>query len=191
MTTGDEALSKLIEGNGRFVSFKLQNPNRGPETRAEVAKGQNPFAIVVGCSDSRVPPEIIFDQGIGDIFVVRTAGNTVDNLALGSIEYAVEHLHVMLIVVLGHKRCGAIEATVKGIDAPGHVKEVVDAIRPVIATAKDKPGDLVDNAVRTNIESTVAKLNNSRPILANKVRAGKLKVVGAYYDLDDGKVTLL
>jgi len=191
MITSDEALDRLIEGNGRFVSFRLQHPNRGPETRAEVAKGQNPFAIVVGCSDSRVPPEIIFDQGIGDIFVVRTAGNVVDDLALGSIEYAVERLRVPLIVVMGHKRCGAVEATVKGVDAPGHIKQVIETIRPVIETAKDRPGDIVENAVKANIESTVAKLNNSRPILASKVRSGKLKVVGAYYDLDDGRVVLL
>jgi carbonic anhydrase len=134
--TGDQALQELMNGNKRYVAAELAHPNQTAARRAEVAKGQDPFAIIVGCSDSRVPPEIIFDQGLGDLFVTRVAGNIVDDVVLGSIEYAAEHLGVPLIVVLGHKRCGAVEAAAKGGDAPVHIRSLVEAIKPAIKKAK-------------------------------------------------------
>jgi carbonic anhydrase len=186
--TSAGALQRLIDGNQRFVESKATHEHQQADRRAEVAKGQNPFAVIVCCSDSRVPPEIVFDQGLGDVFVVRTAGNVVDDVGLGSIEYAVEHFGVPLIVVLGHDRCGAVTAAVAGGEAHGHVQAIVDAIRPAVEKVKGRPGDTVDNAMRANVSDTVEKLSTTPPILPDRVKAGKLKIVGARYDLDDGHV---
>jgi carbonic anhydrase len=154
----------------------------------EVAKGQHPIAIIVGCSDSRVAPEIVFDQGLGDLFVVRVAGNVVDDHAIGSIEYAVEHLHASLIVVLGHDRCGAVQAAISGDDAPGHIQSLVESIRPAVEAAKSEPGDLLDNAINENVRRVVNQLQTSQPILGQEVQEGHLQVVGARYLLDGGSV---
>lgn len=189
--SNERFVQKLLDGNKRYVDGKPSHPNQTPERRRHVAKGQHPFAVVVCCSDSRVPPEIIFDQGIGDLFVVRVAGNIVDDAGLGSIEYAAEHLHVSLIVVLGHERCGAVEAAVKGGEAPGHIKSLLETIRPAVEKAKGKPGDLAENAMRTNVKMVVDHLKASKPILEHLVHKGTLTVVGARYDLDDGMVTLM
>lgn len=189
--SGNQALQKLMDGNKHYVAAKLNHPNQTAERRAEIAKGQHPFAVIVGCSDSRVPPEIIFDQGLGDLFVVRVAGNIVDDVALGSIEYAVEHLGASLIVVLGHERCGAVDATIKGGEAPGHIGSLVEAIKPAVEKAKGKPGDLLDNAVKTNVEMIVNKLESSKPILSESVEKNKLKIIGARYDLDSGEVVII
>ena len=186
--TADEALARLKAGNERFVSGKVVHPNSDAERRTEVAKGQKPFAIIVGCSDSRVGPEVVFDQGLGDLFVVRTAGNVVDDVALGSIEYAVEHLGAPMILVLGHTHCGAVAAAVAGGEAHGHVESVVERIKPAVEETKGKPGDAVDNAVRANVRNVVNQLRNAGPILSGMVKSGKLKVVGGVYDLDAGKV---
>ena len=140
---GDRALQKLMEGNTRYVSARLAHPNQTPARRAEVSEGQHPFAVIVGCSDSRLPPEIIFDQGLGDLFVVRLAGHVLNDEALGSIEYAVEHLGTQLIMVLGHDRCGAVTAAVKEGDASGHLGSIMKAIAPAVKKAKDRPGDLL------------------------------------------------
>jgi carbonic anhydrase len=184
-------VQKLLDGNRRYVDGKPSHSNQTPERRNQVAKGQHPFAVVVSCSDSRVPPEIIFDQGIGDLFVVRVAGNIVDDGGLGSIEYAAEHLHVSLIVVLGHERCGAVEAAVKGGEAPGHIKSLVETIRPAVENARGRPGDLAENAMRGNVKLVVDRLKASKPILEHLVHKGTLSVIGARYDLDDGQVTLI
>lgn len=189
--SNERFVQKLIDGNKRYVDGKPSHPNQTLERRGHVAKGQHPFAVVVSCSDSRVPPEIVFDQGIGDLFVVRVAGNIVDDAGLGSIEYAAEHLHVSLIVVLGHERCGAVEAVVKGGEAPGHIESLVEAIRPAVEKAKGEPGDLAENAMRTNVKMVVGHLKASKPILEHLVHNGTLLVVGARYDLDDGMVTLM
>ncbi|MEW6386924.1 MAG: carbonic anhydrase [Thermodesulfobacteriota bacterium] len=189
--TADQARKYLKDGNKRFVAAQFDNAKKSDVRRTEVAKGQKPFAIIVGCSDSRVPPGAVFDQGLGDLFVIRLAGNIVDDAALGSIEYAVEHLGAPLIVVLGHQRCGAVEAAVQGGKLPGHLPAVVNAIKPAVAKAKGRPGNLLDNAIRANVALVVAKLQSSAPILATAVREGKVKVVGAYYDLDTGKVSFL
>lgn len=186
--SGSQALQKLMEGNHRYVSSKFARPNSSAKRRADVAKGQHPFAVILGCADSRVPPEIVFDQGLGDLFVVRVAGNIADPASIGSIEYAVEHLGVRLVLVLGHERCGAVDATVKGADAPGHIGKLVDAIRPAVEKIKDQPGDMVDNAVRANVKLVVEQLETSEGILTDRVVEGKLKIVGGRYDLETGIV---
>jgi carbonic anhydrase len=186
--TADEALQRLKDGNQRFVEGKAAHPHQQADRRAEIAKSQHPFAIVVCCSDSRVPPEIVFDQGLGDVFVIRTAGNVVDDVGLGSVEYAVEHFGVPLVVVLGHDRCGAVRAAVAGGEAPGHVEAIVSAIRPAVEKTKAEPGDPVANAVRANVNDMVQKLCTTAPILPDRVQAGTLTVVGARYDMDDGHV---
>lgn len=189
--TADVARQKLLDGNKHFVEAKLLHPDQSAERRTEVAKGQHPFAAVVSCSDSRVPPEIIFDQGVGDLFVVRLAGNILDDAAIGSLEYAVEHLGVSAIVVLGHERCGAVEATLKGGEAPGHIGSLTHAIQPAVEKTKGLPGDALDNAVRANVANGVELLKESAPILKEAVEKHHLTVIGARYDLDDGAVTFL
>lgn len=181
-------LDALKAGNARFVAGQAVHSNQTVDRRTEVAAGQHPFAIIVGCSDSRVPPEIVFDQGLGDLFVVRVAGNIVDDHALGSIEYAAEHLHVPLVVVLGHDKCGAVDAAVSGGEVPGHIASIVDAIKPAVEEAKSEQGNLLDNAIDANIRRVVYEIRHSEPILGHEVEAGKLTVVGARYKLDSGQV---
>ena len=136
----DEALNRLKAGNDRFARSKVSAGKPVAARRIATAKAQHPFAIIVACADSRTSPEIVFDQNIGDLFVVRTAGNLVDDFALGSIEYAVEHLGSRLIVVLGHERCGAVQAALAGGSAPGHIEALVQAIQPAVAASKSKAG---------------------------------------------------
>lgn len=194
MTTNPEvgqAIQKLIEGNRRFFLSRQSHPNQHSERRQELMKGQKPFAVIIGCSDSRVSPEIIFDQGLGDLFIIRVAGNIVDDIALGSIEYAVEHLGTQLVMVLGHSKCGAVTATVQGGDAPGHIASIVAAIEPSIEKAKKIPGDLTDNTIKMNARHVTGQIQAAEPILAEMFRRGKIAVVSAYYDIDTGEVTLL
>jgi carbonic anhydrase len=189
----DEALKTLLDGNKRYVSGKTKGPNRSAARREELAKGQHPIAIVVSCSDSRVPPELLFDQGFGDLFVVRTAGNIVDSIELGSIEYAVDHLGAKLILVLGHERCGAVTAALQGGDAPGNIKSVIDAIKPAIEKGKARHsghGEVLDTCIISNVKQVAEKIRTTKPILSEKVEDGMLKVVGAYYDLDSGAVNM-
>jgi len=191
--TADEALQRLEKGNARFVAGHLSSttPATIAASRRKVAQGQKPFAIIVGCSDSRVGPEVIFDQRVGDIFVIRTAGEVVDPVALGSIEYAVAHLGSPLIVVLGHERCGAVAAAVAGAKEPGHIATVLKAIEPAVRQTKGQPGDAVDNAVRQQALDVERQLQNAGPILKQAVQSGTLKIVAARYDLDSGEVSLL
>ncbi len=187
-----EAISKLKEGNGRYTNGNLQHPGQTAERRIELAKSQHPFAIIVDCSDSRVPPEIVFDQGLGDLFIFRVAGNVIDDHGLGSIEYAVDHLGVRLIVVLGHQRCGAVQAAKETIGAkgkaPGHIESLVTAIKPAVeATAKDD----LETTVKANVKNVVQALRSSTPILKAKVDSGEIQVIGGYYSLDTGAVTFL
>jgi carbonic anhydrase len=193
--------ARLMEGNARYVSGHSTHPNQTAERRTVEASTQHPFAVVVCCSDSRVSPEIVFDQGIGDLFVVRTAGNRLDDLILASIEYAVDHLHCPLVVVLGHERCGAVSAALDaeagaggdpGHDAPAvasHIPALVKALHDAVADAKGKPGDPVENAVLANIRIVTRDLPVQSPLLAEQMKAGKLQVVGLRYDLDTGAVT--
>ena len=187
----DVALKRLQVGNAHFVEDITTRTNKNAKRRAVVAQGQKPFAIVVSCSDSRVAPEVIFDQGLGDLFVVRTAGHVVDAVGLGSIEYAVEHLGPSLIVVLGHERCGAVAAAVAGGKTHGHLPAIVKAIKPAVAKTKGQPGDAVDNAVREHVREVTEQLAKAGPVLADRVKAGNLKVVGARYDIDTGRVQFI
>ena len=188
----DDAIFRLKEGNRRYTSGNLQHPHQSSENRAELVESQHPFAVIVGCADSRVPPEILFDQGLGDLFVLRVAGNVVGDLGLGSVEYAVEHLAVRLVVVLGHQGCGAVKAakatiTARG-KAPGHIQSLVIAIRPAVeATTSDD----LEMTVKRNVKDVVQTLRSSTPVLNSKVDAGELCVIGAYYSLDTSAVTFL
>ncbi len=190
--TADQAMKNLLEGNDRFVSGNVVHPDQSiAERRAELVSAQHPFAVVVTCSDSRVPPEIVFDQGLGDIFVVRTAGEVMDNVTLGTVEYAVDHLNVPLVMVLGHDGCGAVEAAVSGGEAPGHIADLVEAIKPAVETAKGMKGDLLNNSIDVNTQNIVDELRSSQPILAPAVKGGTLKIVGARYRLDSGAVKIM
>jgi len=187
-----EAISKLKEGNGRYTSGNLQHPAQTTERRTELAKSQHPFAVILSCSDSRVPPEIVFDQGLGDLFVVRVAGNVMNDENLGSIEYAVDHLGVRLILVLGHQSCGAVKAAKETIaakgKAPGHIQSLVTAIKPAVEATVN--GDL-DATIKANVKHVADALRSSTPILKGKVDSGEMKVIGGYYNLDTGAVSFL
>jgi carbonic anhydrase len=185
----EKRLEELLEGNRRFFEERQVHPHASSARRMEVVRGQEPFAIILACSDSRVPPEILFDQGLGDLFVVRTAGNVIDDTALGSIEYAVAHLGVRLVVVLGHTNCGAVGAAMKGGGAKGHLGSVMKALHGAVEEARRLQGDTHDLASRRNVELTVAGLKSSEPILAPL--AGGLDVVGCYYDLGTGRVRVI
>lgn len=183
-----KALQRLKDGNANFVKNKTKHPNLGTERRALLRTGQNPLAVIVSCSDSRVPPEIVFDQGLGDLFVVRSAGNTVEKLGLGSIEYAVAVLNSPLIVVMGHEYCGAVAAAMSGKPAPGHIADVVKSIGPALPENSCQMKDKLDCGILGNIDAVVSQIQASEPILAPLVKSGKLQVVGAYYDFESGKV---
>lgn len=193
----DEVLAKLIEGNKRFVEGKLKNPGRSPKDFQALAAGQAPPTIVLGCADSRVSPEILFDQGVGELFVVRGAGNMVGSgpILKGSIEFAVEVLGARLIIVLGHTECGACASAIKFIDdkksLPGSIEGLVDYIRPSVRMVAGQPGDKLANVTKANVLAGVKKLSESDPILAKYVKAGELKVVGAVYHLATGKVEMV
>lgn len=189
--TPNSALKKLMAGNQRYIEQKRTFPDQARSRVVEVAKGQHPFATILACSDSRVAPEIIFDQGLGDLFDIRVAGNFLDDVVLGNIEYAALELGVPLLVILGHERCGAVKAALDGKAVPGHISTLVAAIKPAVDSTKGQTGDAWDNAVRANVKMNVNKLQSSSPILAEAVKAGKLKVVGGRYDLDSGKVEII
>ena len=188
VVTAEEALDELKKGNARHVESDYNHENHSHRRLEEVAKGQKPHAVILTCSDSRLPPELIFDKGLGDLFVIRVAGNVAGNSELGSIEYAAEHLNVPLVIVMGHKRCGAVQAAASGGDPGGHISSLVKQIEPAVQRAKSMAGDLVDNAVHANVDLVVRNLRNSGPILKELVESGRLKVLGAYYDIDSGNV---
>lgn len=191
--TGEQALKSLMDGNLRFADGNSSHPNASLERRAELVAGQHPFAVVVGCSDSRIPPELIFDQGLGDIFVIRTAGEVLDNVSIASIEYAVEHLGVPLVVVLGHDNCGAVTAAVNGGEVEGHLGCLMDFIEPTVNEARETgdQSDLLNSTIDSNVINIVDDLKTSEPVLSEKVETGELMIVGARYHLDSGEVELL
>lgn len=197
-----EALEHLKQGNARFVSGSYQNSGLlNQHRRSELAGGQDPWAVVLGCSDSRVPAEIIFDLGLGDLFVIRVAGNIVAPSQVGSIEFAVEKWGTPLVVVLGHTHCGAIDATLAALLAPEtthsfNVNSIVSRIKPTLQTLvetnlKEDSAELAKYAVRANIRASVSQVLYSSPILEQKVQSGRLVVVGAQYDVDTGVVDFL
>jgi carbonic anhydrase len=181
----DAALARLQEGNARFTAALVSQGKPTAARRAETAQSQHPFAVIVGCADSRTPPELIFDQNIGDLFVVRVAGNLVGEHALGSIEYAVDHLGVRLVVVLGHERCGAVTAALASPTAHGHVNSLVRDLQPAVAAAKAKKGELLENAVAENAKLVAAKIRREANF---GEQAAEVRVVPAVYDLDTGKI---
>jgi carbonic anhydrase len=193
--TPDAAVTRLLEGNARYVAGKM-NERDFSSGRAARAQGQAPFAAVLGCADSRVAPELAFDQGPGELFVVRVAGNFMTPDGLGSLEFGVAVLGAKAIMVLGHTSCGAVNGTVdalkKGNDLPGHIGDLVRAMKPGIEPVLKQPGDdLNQRAVVANVRYNVQRLQEAKPILADMVAAGKLRVVGAVYDLPTGKVTMV
>lgn len=191
--TADQALEKLKAGNARYVANPQLCVADLTNNRATVAKGQAPWASFVSCADSRVPPELLFGGvGLGELFVARNAGNMVDTATMGTLEYGAEHLGVPLIVVLGHERCGAVAAAVEVFKTkaklPGSIGPMVKPIVPAVKAVAKKDGDMVDNAVRENARRTAEQIKTQSPIIAHLIQAGKVKVVAARYDLDDGKV---
>lgn len=182
-----DPLHRLSVGNERYVAGEVIHPRQNAERRAETVNGQQPFAIILTCADSRVAPEIFFDQGIGDLFVIRNAGNLVDDHVLGTIEYGVEHLHATLVVVVGHSKCGAVAATVAGGVPPGHIGSILDSIAPAVVETANA-ADRVDAAVRANARRMAEQIASAKPILAHAVKEGHVKVVAARYDLATGKV---
>src|SRR3954452_4045440 len=189
--SADSVLRELTAGNAHHVAKQYQHPHETAARQRELTTGQQPHAAILTCADSRVPPEIVFDQGLGDLFDVRGAGNVAGDAELASLEYAAEHLHTPLVVVMGHQRCGAVSAAVEGGEAPGHLPSLINAILPAVTAAKGLSGDLVENAVRINVENVVRQLRACKPVLEEQVAAGHLRIVGAVYSLDTGKVTWL
>ena len=187
----DSALSRLKEGNKRFLEGKSIRPHQDLQRIKEVASGQKPFAVIVGCSDSRVPSEIIFDQGLGDLFIVRTAGQVSTFASWGSIEFGNAVLGANLIVVMGHTKCGAVSAACKIPEVPGHIVTLINAIKPAAQLAKTQGGDEVENAVKINVAMQVQQLQNLEPVLTKAVKSGQLKIVGAVYNLETGNVEFL
>ena len=187
----DSALNSLIEGNKRFVEGSSVRPHQDLQRIKEVSLGQKPFAIIVGCSDSRVPSEIIFDQGLGDLFIVRTAGQVSSFASWGSIEFGNAILGAKLIVVMGHSKCGAVAAACKLPDVPGHIVTLINAIKPAAQLAKTQAGDEVENAVKINVALQVQQLQNMEPVLTKAFQSGELKIVGAVYNLETGNVEFL
>ncbi len=190
---GNQALQRLLDGNARFVADREEKLDEGVARRVAVSKGQEPFATVIGCVDSRVPIELIFDQGLGDLVVVRSAGEALDHSVVGSLEFGVAELHTPLLMVLGHQRCGALTATIKALDSghrtaeAGEMGYLVDTLAPAVRQVAGKPGDRLTNAVHANVDLTLAKLRQSS-VISPLEKAGRLKLVGAYYELDTGKV---
>src|SRR6185437_10642320 len=191
-----DALRLLMLGNRRWARGTAMHPHQSVPWRLHVSEHQEPFATVVSCIDSRVPPELVFDRGIGDLFVVRTSAQTLDDLVvLGSIEFGpVNYRSARLMVVLGHEKCGAVIAAIESIEsgkpAPGHIKAVVDALRPAYRAAKPLPGDLVDNMIRAQVRLTVGRLKRD-PLLRRVIADNGLLIVGGYYHLRSGAVDII
>ena len=219
IVSSSDAVSRLKEGNARFTAGNPQHPHetsderahmakdsyenagmislgmtgeQAAKRRAELTKSQHPFAIILSCSDSRVPPEIVFDEGLGDLFIIRVAGNVLNDEGLGSIEYGVDILGARLILVLGHQSCGAVDAAMKTVaakgKAPGHIQSLVTAIKPVVVSTPK--GDL-ETMIKANVKHVVEALRSSTPILKARVDSGDVQVIGGYYTLDTGAVTFL
>ena len=194
--SSEEALKRLMEGNRRFVELKSKHPHQTLDWRAELEAGQHPFAVILGCADSRVPPELLFDQGLGDLFVVRVAGNIVDTDVRGSVEYAVDHLETPLVLVLGHTRCGAVTAALdQATDSPTEPEEIVSLLYRIepalkgLSEIKDREAR-VNEAVKRNVQLAVQRLAQT-PDLIRSQKSGKLKIMGGVYDMHTGKIEFL
>lgn len=189
-----EALERLLTGNQRYATNRSLPVNESSQRRTEVAQGQQPFATIFSCVDSRVPPELVFDRGLGDLFVIRTAGHVIDEAVLGSLEFGVAELQIPLLLVLGHAKCGAVKATLEAVEhnaeAPASIGYLVKGIKPAIELAAEQPGDTLDNCVKANVALTVKRLQET-PILTEAVAQGQLLIVGAQYNLETGAVEII
>ncbi|PJD97905.1 MAG: carbonic anhydrase [Parachlamydia sp.] len=185
------ALNKLIDGNQRYVNSATVCHEDWSAKRLAQTQGQAPFAVIVTCSDSRVPPEIIFDQALGSLFVIRVAGNVVDDFAIGSIEYGVTVLGADTVLVLGHSNCGAVDGALKGLKFDNHIQEVLNAIQPAVESVKGTSRNVLEKAIKLNVTHVEGKLKSSKPVLAKLLEQGKLSILGGYYDLATGKVEFL
>ena len=198
MISASEAIERLREGNSRFAVGRSDQPTLSPNRRRELLAGQKPFAIVLGCSDSRVPAEIVFDQGLGDLFVIRVAGNVVAPSLVGSVEFAAEKFGTPLVVVLGHSYCGAVQATLKELalgpeERSPNLASIVDRIRPSVETLfetdlRHDPQALLYYAIRANVRASASQLRHASPILEALVHEDRLRIVGAEYDLESGLI---
>ena len=188
--TPDQALQLLIEGNQRFVEARRQNPNQDWTRITEVAPSQAPFAAILGCADSRVPAEIVFDRGFGDIFVCRVAGNVLTPEEKGSLEFGTLVLGAKVVMVVGHENCGAVKAAMQGGELPGQIGSLTKAIKPAVESSKNQPGDKVENAIKANIRLQANRVKAS-PVIDQLIKEGKLKIVGGYYDLDTAAVEII
>jgi carbonic anhydrase len=189
--TPSESLQRLVEGNWRFRDGRLTAKPGDTHLRQLSAQAQQPFAAMLGCSDSRMLMESIFDCGLGELFVCRVAGNILDDAVLASLEFAVSILKVPLILVVGHERCGAVQAAINHTHEVGEAGKLVRAILPAAQRAKEQPGDAWRNAVMENVKLVVTQLRADEVILAPRVRSGELLIEGAYYDMESGEVQLL
>jgi len=188
--TPDQCLQLLIEGNQRFVQARREKPNQTWTRIAEVAPSQAPFAAILGCADSRVPVEIIFDRGFGDIFVDRVAGNVATPEEIGSLEFGTLILGAKVLMVLAHERCGAVKAAIEGGELPGHINSLTESIMPAVDSTRNQPGDRVENACKANAILQANRLKAS-PVISDLINQNRMRVVPAYYDLDTGAVEIL
>ena len=186
-----EALELLVEGNKRYINGNLKHPHTDASWRESLQEGQHPFAVILSCADSRVVPELLFDQGLGDLFVIRVAGNVAKDKVIGSIEYAVKFLGSKLIVVLGHESCGAVGASLGDADPGGHIGSIIEKIKPAVYMARRMEGDTLTNAVKVNAQLVAEELKESKPILIDSVKTAGVQVVSAYYKLSTGEVEFL
>ena len=191
LPSADAALAELKAGNAHHVAKTYERPHQTAARQLVLASGQSPHCAILTCADSRLPPEIIFDKGLGDIFDVRVAGNVAGDAETASLEYAAEHLHVPLVVVMGHTQCGAVSAALEGGTLPGKLPSLMAAIRPAVDQSAHEPGNRLDNAVRDNVVHVVEQLRAAKPVLSDLVATGKLRIVGAVYSLETGKVEWL
>ena len=191
MAAEELALEELMDGNKRYKGTNQKYPHQTVARRQAIRNSQKPFAVILSCADSRVPPELIFDQGLGDLFVIRVAGHVIDDAVLASVEFAVTVLDAPLVMVLGHTQCGAVEGTVGGGELPGSLSKLAAAIQPAVASAKEQPGDLVDNAIKTNANMTTVQLLTRSHLLKQAAAEEQVRIVAALYKLDTGAVELM
>lgn len=190
--SAEKAIKKLMQGNERFVKLKEKHPDVSKKRRHEMLKGQHPFVVILSCSDSRVPPELIFDQGLGDIFEIRNAGNVLDEHVIGSIEYAVMHCGVRLIVIMGHQDCGAIAATLSGKSETKYIKSLEDSIQPAVEDCQKQGLEVnSDNVVKAHVMQDIEELMTQDTDLVKYMKKNKVQIIPAYYHLDTGKVDFL
>ncbi len=186
--TAKEALKFLKDGNKRYINGNLKHPHTDTTYRDSLQESQQPFAVVLSCADSRVVPELLFDQGLGDLFVIRVAGNVAKDKVIGSIEYAVKFLNSKLIVVLGHENCGAVQASLSDADPGGHIGAIIERIKPAVYMARRMKGDILTNAIKINAQVIGEELKDSQPILNDAVKSAGVEIVSAYYKLSTGEV---